>query len=342
MAWNKNTTPGYETALEDLKNDTMPSAVVLHGREDYLIRWMTGQIVSSYVEESVKMFDYADFDSMSLDSAQPVIDACEMLPVMSRRKVVRVSDIGSKHPALKDLTEYVKNVPDTTILLFTMPDVSAAGKAFNDAVSSAGKIYDFSKLQPKTLRAFVRKYLKKGGVSFTPDIVELIIDISGYYDKDSDYTLDNLRSDIEKISLYASGSQVTAEDVEDIVLGNEEKYVFALTDAVNKGHKSDAIKILNSILSHGGDEFKLLGLLCSQYEIMMLMQESAEHRVNRSYLAGTLKINSRRMNMLSGPASRYTSRELKQILLKAYDIDRNVKLGVMDAKLGLEMFIAGI
>ena len=48
------------------------------------------------------------------------------------------------------------------------------------------------------------------------------------------------------------------------------------------------------------------------------------------------------MKKLSGAASKYSSDELKRILLRAYEIDRNVKTGVMDAKLGLEMFIADI
>ncbi|MDD7409499.1 MAG: DNA polymerase III subunit delta [Anaerovoracaceae bacterium] len=342
MAWSRAKSYGYEDALAELKRDALPRVAVMHGREDYLIRWMAGQIRSKYINEAAAMFDYADVDGFSLDSAQPVIDACEMLPVMSEKKIVRISDLNPKSPAVAELAGYMDSVPDSTILLFTMPDAGAMGKAFSDAAKKAGRIYEFSKLKRPTLSGFIRKYLKQGGVKFTPETVDLIIDISGYYDRDSDYTLDNLRSDIEKISLFAGGSSVSAEEVEEIVLGNAEKDRFAFTDALAEGRRSDALKILGSILSHGGEEFNILGLICSQYEVMMLIQEAAERGAGRSYLEKELKINSYRIKMLSKPASKYTSDELKRILLRAYDIDRNVKNGLMDAKLGLEMFIAEI
>lgn len=343
MAWKKETSNGYREAIADIKNGSVPRVSVLCGRENYLIRWMTDQIVSKYVNEDAAMFDYSDIDGFSLDSVQPVIDACEMLPVMSDKKVVRVSDLGPKCAGLPDLTKYLGIVPDTTMLIFTMSDASAPGRAFSDAAKKSGKIYDFGKLDRPTFQAFIRKYLKQGGVSFTPGIVSAITDISGYYDRDSDYTLDNLRSDIDKISLYADGGSVAADDIAEIVLGNAEKDRFAFTDALSEGRKSDALKILNAILSHGSsEEFNILGLICSQYEVMMLMREADERGAGRSWLTKELKINNYRMKKLSGAASKYSSDELKRILLRAYEIDRNVKTGVMDAKLGLEMFIANI
>ena len=96
------------------------------------------------------------------------------------------------------------------------------------------------------------------------------------------------------------------------------------------------------MLSHGGNEFNILGLICSQFEVMMLIQETRERGQTLSFLEKELRINKYRLRRLSGPASRFTAAHLKQSLLKAYEIDRNVKTGRMDARLGLELFISAV
>ena len=96
------------------------------------------------------------------------------------------------------------------------------------------------------------------------------------------------------------------------------------------------------MLSHGGNEFNILGLICSQFELMMLIQETREAGRELSFLETGLRFNRYRIRRLSGPASRFTASQLKRSLLKAYEIDRNVKTGRMDARLGLELFIASV
>ena len=338
---------GYRILSRQLETETLPRVLLLYGPEDYLIRWSTSRIISRYVPEETRLFNLNTFDGYSYDTAQPIVEACEMLPVLAQKKVVllehfrKTTGQKSNQDAVSELAGYLSNVPDTTILIFTMTEEEDAGKPFFDAVGKAGRVYRFDRLDRPTLAGFTRKYLKQAGALFSNDIVASIIDLSGYYDRETDYTLDDLRNDIDKLALYSEGS-ITLRDVETIVLGNEETDGFAFTDALSSGDKQEALRILSSMLSHGSNEFSVLGLICSQFEVMMLIQETREHGQNSSFLERELRINSYRIRRLSVPASRYTAAQLKRSLLKAYEIDRNVKTGVMDARLGLELFIATV
>ena len=346
-AWGKKETPSYQTLSRQLENDTLPCVMMLYGPENYLIRWIVSRIVDRYVPEETRLFNYTVIDGSRFSSARPVIEACEMLPMMCEKKVVLVdhfkrnSGLSPNQPAIDELASYLDSVPDTTLLIFTMSEQEDAGKGFSDAVKKAGRIYPFDRLDQPLLAGFLRKYLKQSGTSFTNDTVAAIIELSGYYDRESDYTLDDLKGDIEKLALYSSGT-VTRSDVETIVLGNEETDGFAFTDALSEGNREEALRILSSMLSHGGNEFNILGLICAQFEVMMLIQEAREHGQNLSILEKELRLNNYRLRRLSRPASRFTASRLKQILIKAYEIDRNVKTGVMDARLGLELFIASV
>ena len=343
----KSAVPGYQILREQLKTDSLPRVIMLSGPEDYLIRWMISQIVERYIPEETRMFNYTVFEGYAFDSAQPVIEACEMLPMMADRKVVLINRLkrtggqASNQGAVDELAGYLASIPDTTLLILTMTEESDAGKPFSDAVKKYGQNYLFGRLERKTLEGFIRKYLKQAGAAFTRDTVDAIIELSGYYDRESDYTLDNLRGDIEKLALYSS-STITRADAETIVLGNEETDGFAFTDALSENNKQEAFRILSSMLSHGGNEFNILGLICSQFELMMLIQETREAGRELSFLETGLRFNRYRIRRLSGPASRFTASQLKRSLLKAYEIDRNVKTGRMDARLGLELFIASV
>lgn len=344
---NYSGSPDYRTLTEQLKTDTLPRVLLLYGPESYLIRWVLTQITDRYVPPETGIFNHTVFSGHDYDSAQPVIEACEMIPMMAEKKVVTVNrlkkrgGVSPNQSAIDDLAAYLDSLPESTLLIITMENREDAGKEFADAVKKAGRIYHFGRLDESVFAGFTRKYLKQAGASFTNDTVLAIKELSGYYDRESDYTLDDLRGDIQKLAMYSSGI-ITREDVETIVLGNEETDGFAFTDALSAGDKQEALRILSSMLSHGSNEFNILGLICSQFEVMMLIQETKENRQAVSFLEKELRLNSYRIRRLSGPASRFTSSQLKRSLLKAYEIDRNVKTGVMDARLGLELFVTSV
>lgn len=330
----------YRTIIKDLKNDTLPGAILLYGRESYLIRWSISEIEKKYTDEQGRAFDFTEIDGSAADSARPVTEACEMLPFMSAKKVVLVTGLEKNSACLEGIREYLPGIPDTTILVMTAADEEGINESFRRSVNESGRVYKFDKLSKDVLGGFIKKHLKENGADFIDEIIPAFIDISGYYDRDSDYTLDNIMNDIRKLSAY--GGRIETPDLVSIVTGNDERNNFAFTDALSDGNREEALRILWAALSHGGNEFSLLGLICSQFETMMLIRETQEAGKGTAWLEKNLKINGYRIRRLLEPASHYTSDELKRILLKAYEIDRKVKTGVMDARLGLELFVAEV
>lgn len=331
----------FKALQNELAEETLPRVILMHGTERYLMRWMTEQIVSRYVDETAGLFDYTAMEAFRLDTSAGIIDACEMMPMMSEKRVVCVTDLNPKCRDLDVLAAYLPRVPDSTILIFIQEEAGRLGKEFSAAVRKAGRAYEFSTVDRRTLAGFIRKYFRQEGAAFQPEAVDALIDISGYYDKDSGRTLDNIRADVSKAAAHSSGT-VTAEDVTEAVIPNEERDAFAFTDALTAGNKAEALKMLRILLSYGDSEFTVLGLICSQFEAMMMIREASEIGRPVSFLKDTLKLNQYRVSILSRPASRYTSAQLKEILMKAYEVDRNIKTGTMEAASALELFVAEV
>ncbi len=84
---------------------------------------------------------------------------------------------------------------------------------------------------------FIAKRFRTAKKEFDPDLSGYFIDVSGYYDKESDYTLDNLVNDIAKTTAH-SGERITAEDIENTVISGAERDVFAFTDALSSAKRA--------------------------------------------------------------------------------------------------------
>ncbi len=332
---------GYQDLRRSLQEGRLPSVILMYGREAYLKRWMISEIEKKYVHPAARDFDFSSINGYSLDNADSIIVACEMLPMLSEKRVVHVADFNPKCAGSARLKEYMASIPDTTVLIFTQGERDSLGRGFLTGAGNRAGIYDFGPLDQKTLQTFIRKYLKQTGLPFDPDVPGAMAELTGYFDRDSDYTLDNLRSDIEKLQAYCSG-RITVQDVLETAVPNEDRDTFAFMDALAQGDRVRALELLRAMLSYGINEFNILGSICSQFETMMLIREADERGEQPDMLSDRLKINRYRIRILSRPAARYSSEQLKRILMKAYEIDRDVKTGNIEAETALELFVAEI
>ena len=337
---SKKTEPhSYKKIQAEIKADTLKNILLFYGRENYLIRWACGQIKKRYVVPAAEMFDFIKIDGISADVGM-IADACETLPMMSEKKVVLVEDFDESSGRGDELAEYLKNFPDTTVLILVCGAPDKRKRLYKAAVKY-GSAYDYDKLDTPLLRSFISKRFRSAKKEFDPDLTSLFIELSGYYDRDSDYTLDNLVNDIEKTVAH-SGSRITEADIENTIAGNVQRDIFAFTDALASGQKGEALRILSSLLEYGENVFKLLGLICSQYETILAVNEMRSDGMNLAQMRQVLGIHEFRIKKAFGPASKYDAAGLKRTLMKAYEADRNIKTGLTEPETALELFVAGV
>ena len=337
----------------DLKNDTLKNIMIFYGPEDHLIRWSADKVKERYINPAVEMFDLMKLDGTTCTAAD-IRSACETMPMMSEQRVVIVDDFNAgggrrsskadeedddeKQDKSDELIEYFSNFPETTVLILISREPDKRRKLFK-TIQKYGADYEFDRLDMPQLKAFITKHLRAGGRKFDPDVPAMIAETTGYYDKESDYTIDNLINDISKIIAH-SGDCITVEDVEETVSGNEARDVFAFSEALAAGRKGEALSLLTPLLSYGENEFKLLGLICSQFETVLLVNEMRADGLTTSAMHDRTGIHEYRIKKSLPLAQRYTASRLRHILMKAYEVDRNIKSGLSEPRTALELFVA--
>jgi DNA polymerase-3 subunit delta len=83
----------------------------------------------------------------------------------------------------------------------------------------------------------------------------------------------------------------------------------------------------------------LLGLIFSQFDSILKIRDLLDRGLSRQDIQKSLGIDSFRFKILLDHAMRFTLIQLKQIIRSAYEVDKNIKTGLLTDELALEMFI---
>lgn len=339
----------YQTFQKELKGETLRSALFFYGKEEYLTRWAVNALVKKYVNPAVRDMDHVRLLGEAVTMGD-IRNCCETLPLASERKVVLITDLaslsGEKGKSLSETEEaelgaYLKNLPETTLLIFTAAKADKRKKLYK-TLAEVGSVYDFCELPEKNLVSFIQKRLAAAGKTAKASAISAFIGQTGYYDKETDYTLYNVENDVKKAVFHSSGSEVTAADFGATVDGNINANVFAMLDAVSRNRKGDAFCALYRALDSGESVYKILGLICSQFELMLSVRELQDEGRSVSEMQGILDVHEFRIKKAVQFAGGYRIEKLRQILSNAYQVDKNIKKGILEQRLALELFVAQI
>lgn len=190
----------------------------------------------------------------------------------------------------KELIKYLSSLPDSCLLILTSPRVDKRKKIFK-TISQEGTAYDFCRLEPKQLRAWISKKFKEAGKKASSEVIGELVAFSGYYDKESDYTLYHMDNDLKKIIAYSDGPEILWNNINNNLSGNINTFIFDMIDAVSKGKKEEAFQLLHNLLLYGENEYKILALICSQFEAILSVKELQEEGQNEREIKNILGIH---------------------------------------------------
>ena len=333
----------YKDFAADFRKDLIRDAVFLYGPEDYLIEWSLDQIIDKYVGEEWRNLDvkYLDgdkataFDIMgearafSMFSEKRVIVVRNFLPVYRK-----TADNGNS-----DLLDFIKSGQSSAVVVFIVDsnhaeDINAYGKKLIKVCSS----YELSRLERPDLRSFITKRIHNAGKIISKRDLEYMIDLSGYYNKVSVYDLTALAADISKLVKAAAGDDITSGLIDDLLMGEDDRFAFDLVDAVVRGDTGRALTIAETIIREEDGSMRITALLTKQFEIMYDALELSREGMSISQMAKKTGVNEYRFKKAYQAAGAYSLRRISDLLIDLYNIDRDIKRGDIDKDVALELF----
>lgn len=349
-AYNQaKTEHAFQKFHKDLASGDFPPVMFMYGEEEYLIEWACKSLADKFTDRALREIDFVKTGEEDC-TTDKILEACETFSMFSEKRVIWVRDFlpltkknakGFGEEEKKKLEWYIENPNSRALLIFSCVKPED-GSSLVKLLKKRSGCYNFTSLDSAQLTAFAAKRFKNAGAEISRTDLKYFIDETGYFNRESEYRIYNLENDIKKIIAYSGGRTVAREDIEQTVSGDLDRFAFNFLEAVASGRKDTAFRLLRNITGSDGDVFSLLSLTVNQFELMYEVKELKDEGLTADEIAKKLKANGYRVKKAASAADKFSFKKLKEILSQLYEIDRNVKTGIMNGNLALEMLIGRI
>lgn len=312
----------------------MKNVYLICGEERYLVAQKENELKKAAMpDETLAAMNHSVFkDNIDVGA---VAAECAMLPFMAEKRLVQVRHSGLFTAGKKDDTDaFVKLIPDipeTTVLIFTESETNG-NNALYKAVKKHGEVFDFKPLKPYELTDYVKKQCK------VKIPAEYLVSCVG----DS---LERINGELDKLLVYTGGRDITERDIDEVCSKTPEMNMFKMLDAVGRRNTSEALAIYNNMLSAKGSPFGVLTMLVRQLKIMIQCRYLAEKGMPPKQIADALsdyRLYERTARSYLEQSRNFKRGDLYKFLTQCYNCEENIKNGLVDDELGVELLIVGM
>lgn len=244
-----------------INSGTAQGAYYLYGADNYSTAKAFRELRRSVTDDDESLNLHA-FQGKGID-IDAVIEACESVPVFAEKLCVTVCDLDlevNKIPdsKLKPLYEEIKDLPETTVLIFytSTTDITGGKKGVTEknkklftAVEKSGSTVRFDIPTANEAVKEITARCRENGVNIDRRAAEQIFSRCK-----SDLVLS--LSEADKLSSYTDN--ITPDTVALLTPENDDTKVYALTDTIAAGNMSRAVEIYNKLIENRTDPIYLL------------------------------------------------------------------------------------
>lgn len=148
----------------------------------------------------------------------------------------------------------------------------------------------------------------------------------------------------QKLALAADGrgTIIEAEDIKNLVSGQFNERIFALTDAISNRNKKEAARLMEDQLEGGLGESYLLNMIVRQFRILLQIRQALDSGLTPRKIINLLKLHPFIVQKGVNQVRNFSLNSLKDIFIQLARIDYLMKSGQADAKTMLSLFLAEI
>ena len=314
----------------DIKSGTFSRVYLLTGPEGYLRLYYTKKLADAVLPESDTM-NRTVISGDKIDENE-IISLCDTLPFFAERRLVLVKDSGFFKNTTDRLPDYVKNLPEETVLIFSERECDKRNRLYK-AVKSAGCVAEFPVQTETALLPWGAKLLANANLRITKNDLSYLIARVG-----TDMSL--LSLELDKLANYCKGREaVTRADIEAVCTEQLDDNIFKMLEAVTRRDQKEALDIYADLLAKKEPPMRIIVMLGRQYNQLLMLREMMDDEVPSSEFASRTGMNPYVVRKMIGTARRYTVRQLKSALSHCVSMQEAVTTGAVSDRLSVELLL---
>jgi len=320
---------------------------VLFGAETYL-RDIAARTITDLVfgDQDLRDFNESSFSLETEGALKSALAAARQLPMMSERRVVRVTDVRVSATGARDtlkeeyepdISAYLADPSPGSVVIFVADELNGVRK-MGKYMREKTVAVDFATLNDIELSKWARDECAKAGAAIDERSLRVLINQTGA-------DVRRLTNEINKLAAAAMpSSEITVELIEALVPNSRELSNFDLTDHLIAGRRSQAVEVLQKILDDGAEPLALLGLISYNYRRLLMAKDMMERGAERSEVARVVKLRYSDQEPFLAAARRADAAKLKTAIKDLAKTDLAIKTSVggsgpIGARMQIEMLV---
>ncbi len=319
-----------EQLKKNLQNNQIKNLYVFVGEEEFLIR--------SYLQKFRELLsqNMIEFNLSEVDGEVTLTQLTELVtpyPMLSDYKVIIVRNSGILSAYDKQTEEFLSNIPDYAIVIFTEQLPSKVGKKLMSIFEDKWDIVDFSKRTPAELQGWIALKLKGAGKVISKADCDYLIQLC-----DSDMSKLDLELD-KMISYIGDRNEITKKDIDEMLPPDNNFKIYELSDRVLSGKKTQAYEILRE-LKQSAEPIAVLAEFFTQLNFIVMVKNLKQDGEkideffppNRKFLA----------KKIASTCSKYSYDKIRHAMTSCAKYDADVKMGRIDGWTAVELIMASL
>ena len=287
--------------------------------EDVLLYDKALELIKKRVNLELEEFNLQVFDDDSFNG-DAVIDACEMLPMGSDKKIVLLKNVTKFDKSFQQkLKDYLKSPVESTVLVIF--------DFFNKFDFIISEKINAKRLDDASLKDIIAAELAAHDKTITADAAQQLIEMCCNY-----YSL--IKNELEKL-VACDDFQITIKTVNNLVSKETEFTVFELTDALSKKDAQKAVELLSLM----DKDTKTFSLVLNHFRRLFFVSISG---MSDKEIADIMGVKEYAISKARALSKNFTKLQLKNIYEMLNDVDFYIKNGQMQIENALYYLIFGI
>lgn len=315
---------------ENIREGRFKRTYLICGEEDYLRKQYRDKLRDAITSQDDMNYSY--YEGKGID-VKEVIDTCETLPFFAERRLVIMENTGFfKNSCDDDFVEYIKNVPEYLTICFVEKEVDKRNRLYK-AVSANGYVSEMTIQDDSVLKKWIVSLMNSEGKRLDNRTLDFFLERAGS-------SMDNIRSETEKLVCYTMGRDIiTMEDVDAVCTVTTENKVFDMVAAVALNKQREALALYYDLLTLKEPPMRILYLLSRQFNLILQVKELQRDGYSAATMAKKMGVQSFIVTKCMAQAEKFTITRLKEALEECASFEEAVKTGRLEDKMCVELII---
>jgi DNA polymerase III subunit delta len=307
--------------------DELKPAYLIAGTDRPKIDRAVDRLRRRFVPDAVEIHSAAEL------SGADAVAACNALGLFADEgRLVLVEGVEEwKAEDAKAIAGYLRSPAPVTTLALVGRELKKDAPVAKAVHAGKGELLLWDAPQ-RALQKWVSEQFALHGTKVVPDACRALLDRVGE-------DLYDLSSEIDKLSTWAAGDELTAEDVDRLVVARAETTNFALTDAWGARDLVGVLEASEGMLERSGDPYsktisRVAGILTNHLSRVRRVQALEAQGIAAKDAAATMKQHPFYVGKLYAQSRNYTVEELRSATVRLAELDHALKGG---SRLPLEL-----